>query len=164
MAEQSVCKWPRCACKATGVYCAQKARKSDKKAPKPLKRTAIKPRSEKGKIKALEKKDLVQTDMVFYLQLWDHRPHICYETGEIIHKPHNYNFHHVLEKKPYPQYRHREWNIVFVTWMVHDKVHRGIDFAPKIKKLTQFLLKMHENGELETLTDAEIMVKIHNID
>lgn len=161
----SNCKWPRCSCKATGVYCAEKAKKTAKKAPKPLVRTRIKPRSEKGQIKAIAKKGLIQTDMVFYLtQIWEVRKHECYVTKEPLHEPKTYNFHHVLEKRPYPEYRHKEWNIILVSWLIHDKIHRNIDNVPKVKKLTEYLKNLHDSGELQKMKDIDIMIKINNFD
>lgn len=139
----SHCTYPRCACKATGIYCKSKPT-SGKKAPKPIPK-----RSEKGKQKAIEKKLLVQNDMALYLEIWGERAHVCYETGKSIPKPLIQNFHHVLEKAQYPQYRHSRWNIVIVTDDTHNQVHSNIDKTPKIKALRENLLLLHQENKLK---------------
>jgi hypothetical protein len=161
MNNNDICRWPACSCKATGVYCSKKGKKA--KEPKPLKRTPIKKVSDKGKIKKIAKKELVQTDMAFYLQsVWDIRPHICQVTNTHIHDPRIQNFHHILEKAQFPEYRHKEWNILLVSWETHDKIHRNIDNVPKVKELQAKLMQMHDNGELATMDDIDILIKVFN--
>lgn len=139
----SHCTYPRCACKATGIYCKSKPA-SGKKAPKPIAKQSV-----KGKQKAIEKKALVQNDMALYLEIWEERPHIDFETGESILKPLIQNFHHVLEKAQFPQYRHSKWNIVLVKDETHNQVHSNIDKTPKIKALRAQLLELHQNNKLK---------------
>lgn len=156
------CRWPACPCKSTGVYCSEKINKAKSK-PRELKRTPIKKVSAKGKIKKIQKSMLVQTDMAFYLtEIWENRAHICFETNCIVPEPLIQNFHHVLEKGPYPQYRHKTWNILIVSWETHDKIHKNIDNTPRVKQITKELIKMKDDGLLETLDDSDIFNRIHN--
>lgn len=157
-----VCRWPACSCKATGVYCSKKGKKGAKE-PKPLKRTPIKKVSEKGKIKRELKKDLVKTDMAFYLtEVWDVRPHQCLISKVPIHEPRIQNFHHILEKSIYPEYRHKQWNIALISWEIHDKIHRNIDFVPEMIVLQKKLQDMHDNGDLAKMSDIDILIKVFN--
>jgi hypothetical protein len=84
-----------------------------------------------------------------YLEIWEERQHVDFETGEIIPFPLSYNFHHVLPKKPgpggYPQFRHEKWNIVLVTWGTHSKAENNIDLVPKIKAYREQLIKTYVN-------------------
>lgn len=120
------------------------------KTPKPLRKV-----SEKGKLRKEDKKTLVVNDMVFYLEIWQERKHVDFETGlPLPDKPLLQFFHHLLEKSPnnetdYSQYRHCKWNIVLVSWETHDKVHNNIDNCPKIKALTEQLRKLHDEGKLK---------------
>lgn len=137
------CTYPRCVCKATGIYCKDKP-KSGPKAPK-----SIPKRSEKGKQKTIDKKKLVLNDMALYLEIWEERPHICFETGVHIVKPMLYNFHHVLEKENYPEYRHCKWNIIIIHEDPHTQYHSCPGKTPKIEKLRAQLLEMHNNNNLK---------------
>lgn len=78
----------------------------------------------------------------FFLEIWDEREHICFESGEPIYgQPLTLYFHHVLEKDLYPEYKFCKWNIVLVTWAVHDNIHRLSDLCPKIKEYQNQLIK-----------------------
>lgn len=111
--------------------------------------------SKKGLIRKEDKKTLISQDMLFYLEIWDERQHIDFETGDpILGKPAMQNFHHLLEKSPnnhtdYSIYRHSKWNIVLVNWDTHNQAHSNIDKTPKIKALTEQLAAMHEAGQLK---------------
>jgi len=137
------CSWPRCSCKATGVFCKDKP-KSGPKAPKPIAK-----RSEKGKQKAIDKSSLVKSDMVVYMEIWAERPHTCFETGVIIQKPMLYNFHHILEKENYPEYRHSKWNIIILDEKPHTQYHACPGKTPKIEELRASLLELHRNNKLK---------------
>lgn len=129
------CKHPTC-----GDVCRRP--KKDKKIYS-LKRTPIRKRSKK-KQQSLESELLTQQkDWAFFLEIWNEREHICYETGQPLYgdPPPTLYFHHVLEKEKYPQYRYKKWNIVLVTWETHSKCHNNIDFAPKVKAYRDKLIK-----------------------
>ena len=137
------CSYPRCPCKATGIYC------SSKPAAKSKARKAIPKRSEKGKIKALNKKHIIQNDMLMYLEIWEERAHVCFETNDIIQKPLIQNFHHVLEKGSFPEYHNSKWNIVILHADVHSQVHSNIDKTPKVKELRERLINLHQQIKLK---------------
>lgn len=107
---------------------------------KPIRRISAKGRKNKE-----EKSKLTKEDHALYMEIWNEREHVDFETDEIIPFPLSYNFHHVLPKKEgpggYPQYRHCKWNIVLVGWSTHDKAERNVDLVPKIKAYRDKLLK-----------------------
>lgn len=77
------------------------------------------------------------------------RPHVCFESGLPIHgKPLTLYFHHVLDKKSYPEYRHCKWNIVLLHWDKHTNADNKVH-CPKVEKYRKHLLKLHDAGKLE---------------
>jgi hypothetical protein len=107
-----------------------------------LKRTPIRKRSKKKQQSLGEQVLTQQKDWLFFLEIWNERDHICYETGDPIYgEPLTLYFHHVLEKELYEEYRYCKWNIVLVTWETHSKCHNNIDFAPKVKAYRDKLIK-----------------------
>ena len=124
--------------------------RTDKKTPN-LKRTPIRKVSKK-KTKSLGEKRLqTEQDWLFYLEIWNERPHVCFETDQPLgDEPLTVFFHHVLEKglRRYAKYRHCKWNIVLITWQVHDQVGMDIDKCPKIKAYREQLLKQIEDGQI----------------
>jgi len=114
--------------------------RTDKK-PRLLKRTPIRKVSKTNKTLG-ERKLANKLDKEFFLEIWNSRPHVCFETGEYLgNEPLTVYFHHVLEKAIYPEYRYCDWNIVLVTWEVHSKCHSNIDHAPKVKAYRDKLLE-----------------------
>jgi hypothetical protein len=106
-----------------------------KKSYKPIKKI-----STKGVIAKEKKKEYTLKQWEFFLEIWNERPHVCYETGKPIYgEPLSIYFHHCLEKNPYPQFALEKWNIVIVTGETHSQVHSNIDKTPKIKQLTKEL-------------------------
>lgn len=125
--------------------------RTDKKQ-KPLNRTSIRKKSEKQKSRLGEQKLLQETDWRFYLEIWDEREHICFETDEYLgDEPQTLFFHHVLEKgiRRYKKYRHCKWNIVLISWQVHDQVGMDIDRCPRIKAYHDKLIKQIEDGIID---------------
>jgi len=109
---------------------------------KPLKKSykPISKLSEKGKIAKEKKKEYTLKQWDLFLEIWNERPHVCYETCKPIYgEPLSIYFHHCLEKNPYPEFALEKWNIVIVTGDTHSQVHSNIDKTPKIKQLTQEL-------------------------
>jgi hypothetical protein len=106
---------------------------------------AIRQVSTKQAKKNKEKSKVTKEDWKVYLEIWEERAHVDFETGELILFPLSYNFHHVLPKKEgpggYPQFRHEKWNIVLVDWNTHTKAERNIDLVPRIKTYRNELLK-----------------------
>lgn len=73
----------------------------------------------------------------------------CYETGKMLHGlPLSVYFHHVLPKEVYPEYKYCEWNIVLLSWQMHDQAEINIDKVPKVKALRDELIRKHKDGEL----------------
>lgn len=127
------CKHPTC----SGEHCRREKKPTQKK--KLIRKISKKRQRNLGEEKLLSKKD-----KAFFSEIWEEREHRDYETDEpIIEEVSTRNFHHVLEKDPYPQFRYEKWNIVLVKWETHDKVHRNIDLTPRIKQLKQKLIKQH---------------------
>ena len=83
--------------------------------------------------------------MLFYQEIWNERPHICYETGRKLgREPLSTFFHHLLEKVDYPQFRHEKWNIVLISPQVHDQINIiGLSLTPKVKALTEKVKEEH---------------------
>lgn len=130
---------------AKGYCLRHQSLRTDKK-PKPLKKV-----SEKGKVKKVLKKALVQTDMAFYFEIWEKRPHVCFETGKQLgNRPAITMFHHVLPKQSYPQFRHCEWNIVILHPDVHNQVETDLRKCPKVYQLTQELKRKHNEKVVQT--------------
>ena len=102
--------------------------------------------SSKGKIVKENKKILLQQDFAFYLNIWENNKyeyhnHWCYECGKGIIEPLLTNFHHLLYKEKYPEYRHLDKNICIICADCHNQTHSNIDKTPKIKMLTELLTK-----------------------
>lgn len=104
--------------------------------PKPIKKV-----SKKGIEKKSAKKELLEEDFKLYKEIWNERPHYCYETGKWLgNEPLTTMFHHVLFKHDYPLYRHEKWNIVLLSPDIHSQVHSDMDKTPKVKALMKELL------------------------
>ena len=98
--------------------------------------------SEKRRAKIKESQELSDKDDEFFAMLWSKRPHVCFETGEKLpNKWRKWNFHHVLPKGDYEEYRYEQWNVVLVTLAVHRNAEDNIDLCPKIKAYRDKLIK-----------------------
>lgn len=140
-----------------GGYCLnhQWCRKDKKpkflnKKQKFLNRTPIRKKSKKQNQLLGERKLRTLKDREFYSEIWEEKEHRCFESDIWLgDEPLTLFFHHVLEKgiKKYAKYRHCKWNIVLVSWLVHDQVGKDIDKCPKIKAYHDELLKGIKNGK-----------------
>lgn len=110
----------------------------------PLRRSPLKRVSDAKRENRATEVEEQQRDEKVYREIWEERPHICYETllplwGEMS----KIYAHHVLPKHLYPEYRHEKWNIVLVSRQVHEQ----LEFSPKegtrIKALYEELLQKH---------------------
>lgn len=103
--------------------------------PKPKKKYVI-PKVSKKRLKKLEdQKELLKLDEAFYKEVWAASPHKCQNCDCKLPKtPYNWMFHHLLEKRNYPQFRHVPENIMILCLECHSKAETNIDFAPKIKQ------------------------------
>lgn len=131
-----------------GGYCiVHQFLRKDKKKNKPQNRTPIPKTSKRQRVRLGERKKLFEKDKEFYSEIWDERPHVCFETGVYLgEEPLTLYFHHVLEKgiERFSKYRHKKWNIVLLSWEAHDQVRSNIDLTPKVKAYTQKLLKKYD--------------------
>jgi 5-methylcytosine-specific restriction endonuclease McrA len=98
----------------------------------------IKKISDKGRVKKEEKRLLVQDDFKFYQDIWNNTDErYCYECGKGLPEPLSCNFHHILPKQSYPQFRHDSRNIAILCCPCHNQVETNIDKCPRTKELTQ---------------------------
>lgn len=103
--------------------------------PKIKKKYTIPKISKKRQNKLKEQKELLQIDEDFYKDVWLASPHRCQNCNCSLPKvPYNWMFHHLLEKRNYPQYRHIPENIMILCLECHSKVETNIDFAPIAKQ------------------------------
>lgn len=101
----------------------------EKKAPKSIARV-----SEKKKEKAADEKALFAADKEFYAEIWVASPHVCQDCGRHLgREPLTTFFHHLLPKKPYPQFRHTPENIMILCPDCHTQAETLLDHAPKVK-------------------------------
>ena len=100
--------------------------------PKPKKTYKI-PRVSKKKLQKIEEaKDMAKLDQDFYLEIWHASPHRCQNCNcNLGRTAHNFMFHHLLEKRNYPQFRHTQENIMIVCLQCHSQIETNITFAPK---------------------------------
>lgn len=131
---------------------------------------AIRPMSEKGKFKMTLKKELFEQDKIFYTNLWTHRffapnanvpgtyvmvkaprcenPECQKRLGD---EPNLLYFHHILEKRNYPEFRHHQENIAILCPECHNLYESYPDKVPYLVKLRRYLIalfvKTKENEE-----------------
>jgi len=122
--------------------------------PKPIPK-----RTEKQVFKLKIKKDLIEEDKKFYLSVWEERtwedepPGMlstqypkCECCGASLgSEPNLMNFHHILEKRNYPEYRHKEWNIAILCPDCHSRYESNPDNIPYLVQKREFLLNLHRN-------------------
>lgn len=103
--------------------------------PKPKKYYFI-PKKSSNRIKQeAEYKETAKKDEEFYKEIWSASPHKCQNCDCKLPKiPYNWMFHHLLEKRNYPKFRHTPENIMILCLECHSKAETNIDFAPRIKQ------------------------------
>lgn len=99
------------------------------------------------------KRELVQEDIKFYKRIWEKRfpPYMqTFDTAtyspkcDVCNKrlstePNLMYFHHILEKRNFPEYRHREENIAIVCPDCHNKYETNPDMVPLLKGMREIL-------------------------
>lgn len=126
----------------------------------------IKKVSNKQKKKNEEKKILVAEDMKFYLRVWKGRFMFEYQGMEMFHtmpkceccgthlpEPNMMNFHHILEKRNYPELRHTEWNIAIVCPQCHNRYETNPDTVPYLKQLRVERMNAYLGNKLKANID-----------
>jgi len=102
--------------------------------PKQPKKYIIPKVSAKKKAKLEIEKQTLQKDKEFYQEVYNASPHKCQNCDcKLPKQPSNFMFHHLLEKRNYPQFRYTPENIMILCLECHSKAETNIDFAPKIK-------------------------------
>jgi len=116
----------------------------------------IKKVSEKQVFRIKIKKDLLEEDKKFYQEVWEERfgifepmTYTTYPRCECCNRaleftPNLMYFHHILEKRNYPHYRHSKWNIAIVCAECHNSYESNPDNVPYLKHSRQSLLKSLE--------------------
>lgn len=116
--------------------------------PKPKKKYTIPKVSKKRQKKLDEQKELLKIDESFYKEVWAASPHKCQNCDCKLPKtPYNWMFHHLLEKRNYPQFRHTPENIMILCLSCHSKAETNIDFAPKVKARRDYAFKILINDK-----------------
>ncbi len=121
--------------------------------------------SEKHKFKLILKKELLEEDKKFYLEVWYNKfgrvegtaekygnevdntiiiPYCLNCRKRLFYEPNLCYFHHILEKRNYPQYRHEKSNIAIICEDCHNKYETMPDMVPFLVDLREELLKYNE--------------------
>lgn len=108
--------------------------KEKAKEPKAAKVYRIPKVSAKRAAKIVDDKILLEKDKEFYKEVYAASPHACQNCGcKLPKEPSNFMFHHLLEKRNYPDLRHVHENIMILCLTCHSKAETNLDFAPKIR-------------------------------
>jgi 5-methylcytosine-specific restriction endonuclease McrA len=103
--------------------------------PKVKKKYIIPKVSKKRAKQILEQKATLEADKEFYKAIWAASPHWCFECGKKLgREPLTLFFHHLLEKRNYPQFRHTPENITILCPDCHSQVEVDLDKCPKTKE------------------------------
>jgi 5-methylcytosine-specific restriction endonuclease McrA len=106
--------------------------------PKERKYYTISKVSEKRKKKIAEDRVILDKDEEMRIVIWAASAHVCQNCGvHLGNKFKKWNFHHLLPKAKYPQFRHTPEVIILLCLTCHSQAETNIDFAPKIKARTQ---------------------------
>lgn len=106
-----------------------------------LKRVPIKKFSKKQRKRLVERKSETELDWHFFLDIWEERDHVDFETGDpILGDPLTLYFHHVLKSRKYKQFRRCKWNIVLVSWETHTNADNTMKTTPRIKAYYEYLI------------------------
>lgn len=124
--------------------------------PKPIKAVSTK-NAEKFKLKIIFKKDLFEKDRLFYQKVWDDEFYATLNCGEVImtqsprcwncaerlpQEPNLMYFHHILEKRNFPEFRHAAENICILCVECHNQYETFPDKVPKVQKLREFTYEL----------------------
>ena len=99
--------------------------------------------SEKKKAQQKEERELFAADKEFYAEIWLASPHTCQNCGKNLGKePLTTFFHHLLPKKPYPEFRHTPENIMILCPDCHTQAETFLDHLPKVKARRDEVMKI----------------------
>lgn len=138
MKQKKKCAYNGCVNPSFGKFCKYHSPKN------PIKSSKLKAKK-KSPEKLKADRDLLEKDWLFYLSIWNKRPHYCQACGKWLGiEPLTVFFDHCLEKSIYPQFRYEELNIFLCCWQHHSDKGAGFPH-PKhqeaIDKAKQVLLK-----------------------
>lgn len=127
--------------------------------PKPsFKIHVIRKVSEKQKVKLEEKKVLLEEDKRFYMKCWENKfMYVPVEAGQGYHseprcqccgralgyEPNLTFFHHILEKRNFPEYRHLTANIAIICSQCHNRYETNPDNVPYLVLLRDKLMEQY---------------------
>lgn len=99
--------------------------------------------SEKKKKQEAENRRTLEADKLFYLEIWVASPHVCGECDRKLgREPLTLFFHHLLEKRNYPEFRYTPENIAILCADCHTQAETDIDKTPKTKARREQVLKL----------------------
>lgn len=118
---------------------------------------SINKRSEKQLFKMTLKKQLIEEDKLFYLQVWKERTWEDDAPGwlppvypkcenckcSLGSEPNMMFFHHILEKRNFPELRHISENIAILCPECHNKYETNPDTVPYLKTKREELMRSH---------------------
>jgi hypothetical protein len=123
---------------------------------------AIPKRTEKQVFKMTLKKSLLEEDKQFYQKIWEERTGgdpgmdilLSYPKCECCNKnlgsePNLMYFHHILEKRNYPELRHEPENIAILCPDCHNRYETNPDKVPYLKQKRKQLLDEWEEWLIE---------------
>jgi len=132
-----------------GLLELQKLREQRDNPKPPKQRKPIAKVSAKRKKKLQEQKETLEKDAAFYKEIYNASPHKCQNCDcRLPITPSNFMFHHILEKRNYPQYRYVPENIAILCLECHSKCETNIEFAPRIKQRRLDAEKNHHKWEI----------------
>lgn len=113
---------------------------------KPLKKSfkLINKITERQKEKNVIKKELTIQQFEMFREIYkEHPTKRCYECNCKVDGASSVQFHHILFKSAYPQYRLEKWNIVLLCETHHNQVHTDVTKTPKVNALTKEIKEKH---------------------
>lgn len=112
--------------------------------PKVKKKYTIPKVSQKRKRQIEQDKQTFEADKEFYLEIWLASPHVC-QCGcnkKLGKEPLTLFFHHLLEKRNYPQFRHTPENIMILSPDCHQQAEADMDKIPKVRQRRNEVAKL----------------------
>jgi 5-methylcytosine-specific restriction endonuclease McrA len=130
------CNYP---CWSKGLCKSHAPKKPLKKSFKPVNKI-----TERQKEKNVIKKELTIQQFEMFKEIYkEHPTKRCYECNCKVDGASSVQFHHILFKSAYPQYRLEKWNIVLLCETHHNQVHTDVTKTPKVNALTKEIKEKH---------------------
>lgn len=96
--------------------------KTEKKEPKPLKKTPLKKSFKRITKKTEKQKKVTEDDITFFKEIWAEREHRCQVNK--VHLGDEFNvcfFSHILTKGSYPKFRYYKKNLILMSFQAHQE-------------------------------------------